>query len=157
MRRSRTGSGYAIGPMGLAARLRPSMGDFESAELARRRRPGDLHVENARRRRSPAAPADEIFDGRAGAFDQCLHRPVGKVAHLADEPEPLALVLRTGPVRDALHPSRDRQPCPDRLFHARSANNARKAFSSTIRTPSSFALFSLLPASSPATRTPSRS
>src|SRR4051812_50229687 len=101
MRRSRMGRGYAIGPMGLAARLRPSMGDFESAELARRRRPGDLHLQNARRRRSPAAPADEIFDGGAGALPPGLPPPLGEGAPPAPPPPPPALVLRTGPGRAA--------------------------------------------------------
>src|SRR5213075_2492015 len=87
----------------------------------------------------------ELLDGALLALDDCLDLAAGQVADLTEDAEALRLLLGAGPVEDALHATGD-----DHLRAGHSSSSA-KPFSSTTRTPSSWAFFSFEPASSPAT------
>src|SRR5207249_3557217 len=121
------------------------MGDHEGAEISTGRGPVDPDVLYLGRRWSALAPGDELVDALLGSFHDGLDAAVGQIADLSAQPEAHRLLLRAGAVEHALHTAADQQIRP---VHS---SSSRKPFSSTTRTPSSCALFGLLPASPPAT------
>src|SRR5882672_291370 len=122
-----------------------SVSHSKTPVISARFAPADLHILDSCRRRTPFAPGDEGLDLLFRTLGDCLDLARRQVAHFAGETEPARLVLGARALENPLHDSGNDD------LRARHFKSSRKPFSSTTRTPSSCAFFSLLPASSPAT------
>src|SRR5439155_1278373 len=117
----------------------PSVGNAKSAIISAGFGPTNLHVLDLGAGRTPLAPGDEGLDLLFRALGDGLHLARGQVAHFAGQAKPAALILGAGAIENPLNDSGNDDLRPRHL------RRSRKPFSSTTRTPSSCAFFSLLP------------
>ena len=78
--------------------------------------PRHVHVVDSRECWTRSAPIDQLLDCAARSLSDKLNAPIGQIADLAPESEPLGLLLRRRSKVHALHAARYDDTCPRKRF-----------------------------------------